>query len=130
MRKKLKILVNEARGTLTDKNRNKSALTTSPASRFLIPVKLERSTTPNNSAWKKIHKQFKADKSIKRTPTPTNRSLSNLSIGDLRTFKIKRSSKGKIQFRVSGQVDRENSAESKCFQIITTSRIKIQHRVQ
>lgn len=115
MRKKLKILVNEARSTFDNKNRNKSALSTNPTSRRLIPVSLKRSTTPNNSAWNKIHKQFNADKSIKRSPTPTNGSISNLSIGDLRTFKIKRSNKGKIQFRVSGQVERDKSVDSECF---------------
>jgi hypothetical protein len=115
MRKSLKMIVNKSKDTVDNNSNNNSVLSVRKTPRLLVPVAFRRSTTPNSRAWSKIHDQFENDKSLRNTPTLTNRSRSNLSAEGVKSFRVKRSIRGKLQYKVKGEVGRDQTPESKAF---------------
>lgn len=105
IRTSIKNLITKAR-SISPKSAKKPAYINAETSpiRLSHPIGIPRSKTPNDTTWRKIHDQFKRDDSWRRSLTPSNRSLSNISQENLRSFRLRKSSDGKILLQPSPKI--------------------------
>ena len=106
IRKSIKSIVSQARSSRSNSAKRPAYVNaeTSPI-RLAQPVGIPRSKTPNDTTWRKIHNQFKRDDSWRRSLTPSNRSLSNISQENLRSFRLRKTPEGKIKMLPTPKVE-------------------------
>ncbi|CAI2387646.1 unnamed protein product [Moneuplotes crassus] len=84
-----------------------------PNGRDTMSLSESQIISTNQDTWKKIHKKFNKRKSSRASSTRSNRSLSNMSIGDLKTFNFERTKKGKIYMKINDQDSHQSQEKFK-----------------
>jgi len=65
-------------------------------SNLQVPKVFSRSKSPNDKTWSRINSKFKTDQSWRRSPSLSNRSISNVSLDDMGTSSLKKDRKGNL----------------------------------
>ena len=86
----------------------------------------QRQRTPNEKTWRKINEDFKSQRSLRNSSRNSNRSLSNISLGDLKTITLGRKPNGKLTFKFNPNTIQKKS-ESKKINIIILFRAKAKY---